>query len=139
MKMEYIQDGSSDCPLIRIFGTEPQGFSQLVRLFRELSSDTVLHVAVHKLPDFETVGGCTLTVAVGQRDEGVRQLGSGQDFEWVLTPSRWETVADLTEPFSISKPRDSHIHQWLAGKEARFGLDDSEISVLISNSKDGRW
>lgn len=137
MRIEYLDEGAVDCPLIRIYSAEPQSFFQLVRLFRELYCGMVQHIAVHEIPGFEAVGGCTLTVAVGQRDEGVHRRDSGQDFEWVLTPSSWETVADLIEPFST--PRDIHIHQWLAGKEARFGLDDSEISVLISNSKDGRW
>jgi hypothetical protein len=54
-----------------------------------------------------------------------------------LTPASWETVADLTEPFSES--HEGFHHQWLCGREARFDLDVSEISVLISDSKEGQW
>src|SRR5262245_51700855 len=121
MKIEYIKDGTSDSPLIRIYGADPKGFSRLTYLFRSLFHCDVSHAAIQELPGFEVVGNCTLTAIIGKQDKGVQRHGSEQDFTWILTPSSWETVADLTEPFRESQ--DIHFHQWLAGKEARFGLD----------------
>lgn len=137
MRIEYLHEGSPNCPLLRFYGNDLQDFSILRQRFKELGSGALPHVGIHDLPGFQAIRGCTLTAKVGQKNEGVSQVGPGQDFEWVLTRDSWETVRELTEPFL--ELRKAHLHQWLAGKDARFGLEDSRISILLSNSEDGRW
>jgi len=137
MRVEYLHEGSPNCPLLRFYGNNLLDFSTLGRCFKELGSGTLQHVGIHDLPGFEAIGRCTLTARVGQKNKGVSQVGPGQDFEWVLTREGWETVGELTEPFL--ELRKVHMHQWFAGKDAKFGLEDSRISILLSNSEAGQW
>ena len=118
MDIEFLKEGSADCPLVRIYGTNPQEFSSLADAIKELARAVGNECAVHELPNFHGVSNCTLSVISSSKDEGVRQL-SGTSFVWALSPSKWLLVADLIEPFS-GRACDG-LHQWLSGPEARYG------------------
>jgi hypothetical protein len=126
MKIEYLADGSADCPMIRIYGGQSAAFLNLLRVFEQLACGVVKVVAIHDLPGFEAVNGCVLTAKAGTRDAGVRMLGADNRFKWVLTPETWDNVAGLTEPFCKSAGG----FQWLNGVV-------SDVAVLISG--DGSW
>ncbi len=136
MKIEFLEEGSADCPLIRIYGTDPAEFSSLLNAVKELASAEGKNCSVHELPGFHTVSNYTLSIISSSKDKGVRRI-SGTSFVWVLTPAKWLLVAGLIEPFALS-PRDE-TYQWLSGNEARHGLNLASISVLLSCSRDGHW
>ena len=129
MKIDFLKDGSPDCPLIRIYGDERGTVSRLIHVFRELSSGAVQRAELHKLSGIEPVGGCTVTLVAHGRDEGVRQLGYGADFEWRLTPSSWEVVADLTEPFK------EFVTCWSGRKPATNLTEDLGFLRLVISSR----
>ena len=126
MKIEFLPEGSSDCPLIRLFDFEPSGGKRLVGILSQLASGSLQSVALTEIPDFEPVAGCCLVLRVGEKNHGILAKGSGS-FECIFEPSRWGQVVGLTEPFCSSSARDNF--QWLD--------ETSSISLLISPT--GRW
>lgn len=137
LRMEYLEEGSDDCPLIRIYGTEAAGYSSLRHEIHCLSEEAERTCRLHQLPGVLAFSNCTLTMSSSTNDEGVRQVGRGFDFTWRLSPAKWFIVAGLIEPFAGKIPLG--VFQWLSGNEARHGLDMGKISVLISYSRTGSW
>jgi hypothetical protein len=101
MKIEYLEDGSPDCPLIRIYGSDGTGLRHLRAAIRDLISGAKDSIALHQLPGFEAVDGCELTLRVAStaRQKGVHQQTGALDFEWALSLPDWDTVAELIPPF----------------------------------------
>lgn len=127
MKLEYVSDGSEDCPLIRIHGFGPPDACSLRSLAVALADGSTGAVEVHGLARMEPVDGCRLTLRVGPEDRGIRQLPAPNAFECVLRQRTWEQVADLIAPFceEVAPGR----YQW---------LDESgDIALLLS--ADGNW
>lgn len=134
MKIEYLAAGSRDCPLIRVCGTNASGFATLQGAAQHLARRDGTRIAAHDLPGFQSVAGCALEM-VSARRTGVRDLG-GDRFVWELAPADWLTVAELIEPFARGSLGG---HQWLAGREASYGLDGGPIAIVISATPDGTW
>jgi hypothetical protein len=134
MRIEFLEEGSEDCPLIRIFGTDQAEFGALLGTFTKLSGALGQSSDLHRLPNFQS--DCLLTAISTSEDRGVERTDT-KSFVWSLTPAKWLVVEGLTEPFSETSLRDAH--QWLSGREARFGLNTSGVSVVLSSSADGRW
>lgn len=137
MQIDYLKAGATDCPLIRIYGRNASTIKEFHHILIALCGGTVTAVDIHRLAGFQ-MNGCLLSLVAGAADQGVRQISAKHEFVWTLTPARWCTVAGFVEPFTIADP-PIQIHQWLAGKEARKGLERSEIAVVLSNSDDGSW
>jgi len=97
----------------------------LRELVRSLALGSRTVVALHNEAGIESVEGCKLELALGRRDDGVRERGP-QDFQCVLSPSGWDNVDGLLQPFCES---ESGGFQWLSERGA--------IALLIS--RDGRW
>jgi hypothetical protein len=129
MKIEYVENGSDDCPLIRIYGPEPAVCQQLWQVFESLAQGHVEAVSLTELPGMEPVAGCCLIAQVGQRDRGVLRQG-GNAFSWLLTPATWDNVAGLIQPFCGSEAGEFH---WLDQVPA------SEARILLSTSPFGCW
>jgi len=128
MKIEYIADGSADCPLIRLSGHDPVATSRLRDACRALAAGNTDSVAIHTIEGFAPVGNVTLTAVATRRNRGVTQIGSPDMFQWELTPVWWSNVEGLLDPFCVSDPTPTG-YQW---------LDDSgDASVLISPT--GSW
>jgi hypothetical protein len=128
MKIEFLKDGSIDCPLIRIFGNEPASAAQLASAFRRLAKRKTDVIAIHEMPGFQPIGGCKLFVRINSEDKGVQSLNTST-FECLLTSDSWGRVAELVDPFTEQLEGDRH--QWLD--------ETSEISLLISSSELGKW
>ena len=128
MKIEFLESGSVDCPLIRIYGDESVVFQQLREAFERLANGDASEVSLTDLPGVEPLGGCCLVAQVGRRDKGVVRM-EGNVFSWVLTPGRWDDVAFLIEPFCTGGGG----YQWLNQVPA------SDAQVLVSTYPDGCW
>lgn len=126
MKIEFLENGSDDCPLIRIYGNVPAVCQRLKEVFEQLADGIVCEVSLTDLPGIEPLGDCCLIAQAGRRDRGIVRKGSN-DFRWVLTPGSWDNVAGLIEPFS---QRQAGGYQWLDQVPA------SEARVLVSTSGD---
>jgi len=85
MKLEFLAEGSQDCPLIRLYAFDVGEAVQLRKLFRSLSTGSRQAVALHEEPGTEPVGGCRLDLHLGKGDSGVVPKGLLK-FECILTP-----------------------------------------------------
>jgi hypothetical protein len=122
VKLEFLPDGSDDCPLIRVYGFRPDEAAGLVEALYALASGGRAAVAIHELPGVEAVAGCRLVLRAGPGDRGMVQLAGAADFECVLSPDGWGNVAGLAEPFTEGGGGS----QWL--------VTSGDASWLISRS-----
>ena len=129
MTVEFLENGSSDCPLIRIFGGQPEVCRQFRRAFEQLAEGGIGEISLTDLPGVEPIGGCRLVAQAGSRDKGIVRKG-GNEFCWVLTPGTWNNVLDLIGPFCRAEAVG---FQWLDQ------VPSSEARVLVSASSSGTW
>lgn len=125
MKLEFLEAGSPDCPLIRLYDfsrAEAQNLRELVKSLRNGSNNSV---SLSEEPWIESVKGCHLTLRLGEQNQGIRQSGPST-FDWVLTITNWDNVEGLLNPFCEAEPTG---FQWLSS--------EGKISLLLS--RDGRW
>ena len=124
MKLEYLPDGSPDCPLIRLYEFDQSEVRRLKHLVESLVNGDLQIVELQNKVWIEPVGGCRLNLRRGNRDQGIRQART-LDFECVLSPDGWSNVEGLLEPFC----EETSGFQWLT--------HDGRIALLISRS--GEW
>ena len=122
MKFEFLEAGSADCPLIRIYGGDAELHARLKNVFEQLAEGAIDEACLTDLPGAEPVDSCVLIARIGKRDQGVVRR-KGNTFEWVLTRSTWDNVSGLIEPFCVAECGG---FQWLDQVPA------SDARVLIS-------
>ena len=114
MTVEYLADGSDDCPLVRLYSFTTAEARQLHDTFSSLASGSLRSARLADILPVEAVDGCSITFVRGERDRGVVHTGE-HSFTVELSPTGWDQTAGLAEPF-----REGCLacHQWLtsAGK-----------------------
>ena len=125
MKLDYLADGSPDCPLLRLYDFTSVEAGQLLTAVSELATGMTDRVEVHRLAFVEPVGGCQLFLVRSSRDQAVARVGP-LEFACGFTAGTWDNVAGLIEPFTASAGG----FQWLTGSSG-------EASLLLSAS--GQW
>jgi hypothetical protein len=129
MKLEFLADGSDDCPLIRLYDFDLTGAMRLREALRALSDGSRQSIPLHEEWWMKPVDDCQLVLRVGRRDLGVVQRLTMR-FECVLTEDGWLEVKGLTDPFCIEPENEAIVsYQWLN--------EDGEISLLLSPT--GKW
>lgn len=121
MKLEYLADGSTDCPLLRLFEFSRAEIGHLRDACQRLACGEWHEWALHAQPWVVPVGGCEFTWRLSSRDEPVRMLEDGRTFELAQSAETWLETADLLAPFTESVTG----FQWL--------VRESEVNVLISH------
>jgi hypothetical protein len=127
MKLQFLPDGSDDCPLVRVYDFLPAEIGELFSALSALASGEQQSIAVHELPGVEAVVGCRLFLRSGLKDRGLVQLTAPASFECILSAGGWEDVAGLTEPFVAG----SGGYQWLS--------TSGDAKWLISGITGGQW
>jgi hypothetical protein len=127
MRLEYLPDGSLDCPLIRLYDFDATAATRLLRLVTSLTDGSVGRIVLDERQEITLVDGCKLALVAGGSDHGVVKVATANQFECVLTPASWANVAGLIEPFC--EPGSSNGFQWLD--------ETSDISLLLSPN--GLW
>lgn len=125
MKLQYLPNGSPDCPLIRLFEFARREAILLRQVFSHLATDQAVATHLHDMPSILPIDGCRLILEAKDTDAGILRNGEENSFRCVLTADSWSLLADLTEPFT----KDTGGFQWLDRT--------SDISLLLSNS--GTW
>jgi hypothetical protein len=128
VKIEFLESGSYDCPLIRIYGAEPEVCHRLREAFEQLADGGAREFSLTDLPGVEPLGGCRLVAQASNRDHGIIRQRENV-FYCVLTGVTWDNVAGLMEPFCDKGGG----YQWLCDIPA------SDARVLISTDRDGCW
>jgi hypothetical protein len=124
MKLDFVSGFGLDCPMVRLYGREPERVRELMLALNDVAR---FPVAIHGLPGIEAIDGCRLIARVGKRDRGVRKLKDG-GFDWEMEPEGWAHVIGFLEPFAEPQPEGTFF-QYLSR--------EGEITVLVST--DGRW
>jgi len=125
MKLEFLANGSPDCPLIRIYEFNSKEAYELRRIALQLARGREKVVRLHKQPNATVISGFELTLQQGKKDRGVSEI-SPLKFEWVLSQAGWLKVADLIRPFSRGATKG---WQWLC--------EIGRTRILLSC--DGHW
>lgn len=77
-KIEYIAKGTTDSPLILIYGDE--SFKILIDTFRKLASGEINNILVQNLDGFEAINNCSLLLVVGNRDTDIKKVNQSNHF-----------------------------------------------------------
>jgi hypothetical protein len=127
MKLDFLADGSTDGPLLRLHHFTPKEAEQLLDSISTLASGRENRIDVHQLPYVIPVDDSRLTLVVRQWDQAVVRVAQSV-FECGFTATTWENVGGLIEPFTRDESDGGF--QWLAESPG-------EAAVLLSVS--GRW
>lgn len=130
MELEFLPDGSTDCPLLILSPSVPEEAKQLYNAINEMVSVPGSYLDIHTLPFIDPIEGCKLTAQIGEDDLGVIPINTLEvflsetrnHFNWKLTLKSWSFVLLLLHSFTI--PDSVGGYQWLD--------ETSQISVLIS-------
>jgi hypothetical protein len=124
--MEFLAEGSDDCPLIRLYDFDLEEAAKLRELFLQLANGTLASIPLHEQEFINSIEQCRLLLLVDRRDIGI-SLSSSLDFSCISTKRIWADAASLSEIFI--EPTNKDVYQWLN----EYG----EVSLLLSPS--GRW
>jgi hypothetical protein len=105
MKLDYLQDGSDNCPLLRLYAFDRAEAQRLFQLFESLANGIAKRTSLREV---ESIDGTQLTLVCDSEDRGVIETSS-QSFEIMLTSEGWKHVAEFTAPFA----NGSLGYQWL--------------------------
>lgn len=100
MKIEYIPDGSKDCPLILIHGPDVNAIICLRQVCFNLTNGQAEFFVVHDLPGIEREVSCKLVAYAGRRDLGVFRMPEPDSFRWELTATSWLMSRDCSNLFA---------------------------------------
>ncbi|EEF61114.1 hypothetical protein [Pedosphaera parvula] len=124
MKLEYLENGSEDCPLIRLYEFSSADIQKLRAAVMRLIDGSVSRFKLKDIVPVTSIGGVELAFVRGNSDRGVVGVGKN-GFEVVLASEGWDRVFDCLEPFL----EPSSGYQWLCEKGA--------ANLLLSH--DGSW
>ena len=127
MKIEFLADGSPDCPLIRLYDYDTQQIYRLYALLLDLAVGRINNVSLQEALLAEAVAGCDLILQAADEDQGVVWDSSPGRFVCRLGCSSWQSVAERVLPFHSESLADTY--QWLD--------ETSPISWLLSFN--GLW
>ena len=102
MKIEYISNGSPDCPLVQISETSKDDIQKLLTAWEKLSERAGETIELKN-------NNLQLICKSGKKDIGLKQI-TNDTFECILGCETWLQVHGLTEPFLKSQTG----FQWLS-------------------------
>jgi hypothetical protein len=124
VKLDYIESGAPDGPLLRLAGDEPDVVRRLIQVLRGIGATSADLCAVAGI---EPVGGVRLLVSESKADLGVRRAKDGS-FVWSRDREGWAEVIDLLAPFAGAR---------IGGSGFQYLSREGSVAVIISS--DGRW
>ena len=122
MKVDFIETGNPDCPILRIYGDEIQDYNVLIQGLNKLITGELVTIEITALNNFES--GIRLYFTCSNTNRGVF-LKSSNCFSCELTCLSW---IEISEKITAIK-NQSYSYNWLN--------ETSDISLLIS--KNGRF
>ena len=127
MKIEFLADGSPDCPLIRLYDYDTQQIYRMYALLLDLAVGRVNNVSLQKALPEEAVAGSDLVLQATDEDQGIVRDSTQGRFFCRLGYSSWQSVAERVLPFHSESSAETY--QWLD--------ETSPISWLLSSN--GLW
>jgi hypothetical protein len=124
MFIEYLESGSDDCPLIRIFGEGPQAVETLAMQLQAFGEES------------GTIDGFHLTIVKTAEKSKAQSEGTAGSVVWRLPAASVLEVAELLASLGNTKCSG---YQWVSGKEARGCLGHAGIGIVVTTDSLGRW
>jgi len=110
VRLQDFKDDMSGTTVLLMYGNDPQDATTIRSAVDDLAAGALSDLVVERLPGFEAIDGCSLTLAVAKSDRGVEAIDpSSRSFRCELRSASWETVSGLLEPFEVPPP--GHRHQ----------------------------
>ncbi len=126
MKIEYLESGSEDCPLLRLFEFEKSDVEALREVCLSLATGRITEFRLYSQSWVESIGGCNLILRSGIKNLGARWGKRVTDaFTIEFNSEGWLEVADKIQPLT----KCNGGYQWL--------VDEGDFRVLLS--WDGCW
>jgi hypothetical protein len=126
MRVEYFANGSADCPLVLLYGSNPTHASTLSAALQNLANGFETRIAIHELLGFVSISGCQLFASVAETDVGVVAITPAVVFDCSLRPRTWDDTVALIEPFCHPNAVSRHF-QYLDGR--------GDIRLMISTDR----
>ena len=76
MKLEFVREGSPDCPLLRLYDFESAEARQLQQFVLRLVSKSDESIALHQQPGIQPMAGCELTLRSAENVQARRCFAS---------------------------------------------------------------
>jgi len=125
LKLEYLHEGSTDCPLIRLYDYEPSDVVALRESCLALADGRLREVSLDRQAWVNAIGGCCFVFRSARTNRGVRDRKGDEPFVMECADEGWREVVDRLSPFVDG----SGGFQWLT--------NEGDVNVLIS--RDGLW
>ena len=127
MKLEFLDDAFDGDGLLLLHSGSLLEVKRLHMHVRELALAGG-PVRLHALDFIEAADSCELTFAAGRSSHGIQRARDSRRFELNLSPSDWEIVADLLEPFCASEAAADE------GTSFQY-LHDGRIRLIYSTNR----
>jgi len=125
MKVEFLAEGSAECPLIRLFDLQPGDLERLCQACADLAEGQANEFQLHAQPWVEAIRECRFTWRSSAKDLGVQLPAPGEPFVLWFSDEAWREVQDKLLMFAGG----SNGFNWLT--------NEGDVNVLIS--PDGAW
>lgn len=122
MRIEFLAEGSRDCPLIRLYDWHPEAQDMLRRAALNLADGRITEFRLHDQPWAKPVDGCQFLWRIDRKNVGVRLPDSGRQFVLRYSDEAWREVADK-----------------IAATGGGFNWLTNEGDVAVLLSWDGHW
>src|SRR5215831_8272190 len=106
MKLEFLADGHSNCPLIRLYDFDLADAKRLREAFRCLATGSRQSLPLHQEWWIEPLEDCALELRIGARNLGVVERAPSR-FECIATERSWSQMTSLIDPFCQPEMRES--------------------------------
>lgn len=123
--LEYLPDGSSDCPLIRLYGFETADVVALQSLCIALAEGRLHEAALDAQTWVHAIGDCRLLLRAGDANMGIKASGIQKSFVMVYSREGWLEVSERLTPFIAGTAG----FQWLT--------NEGDVKLVISGV--GLW
>jgi hypothetical protein len=127
VNIDYLENGSDDCPIIRVYGNEPDSVRLLMKCIADMVNGEIKSKCLNDIKGFKSINGCRFDIELSSLQKGVIQLSSN-NFICQLSKDGWQEAYELLEPLSEDSKTG---YQWIN--------ESSEISFLVSRYANGQW
>lgn len=130
MKIEMIKEGSSDCPLIRIYHFSIDEILEFMADINDLIKRKISVLDISNLRGVDAINDLRLSFELYKEDKGLVSIGKNA-YKLILTEDSFISMTEKLEGFcrENESERNDAVYQWLD--------ETSEISLLLSPS--GFW